>query len=299
MPDKTRFTSTSTLQQILHKVRERLERSGTLEPQLNAEYLVSHVTGITRSELPLYTETRLSEQQSARLTHLVEQRCKGVPLEYLLGYQDFYNVRLKVKLGVLIPRPETEILVDEALRIVKQSALPSSPRILDVGTGSGNIALALAVELPKSMVFAVDSCKAALELATQNLTDLHLGNRVFLVRGNLADAFGVDSEEDGFDLITANLPYIPSRHMATLQREVRDHEPWSALDGGEDGLDFYRLLAMQAHRLLKTHGSILLEFYPKQAKGLHVIFSDSHLWKETRIILDLARRPRIFCARKQ
>ena len=243
----------------------------------------------------------------SKINRLVKRRAGGEPLQYIIGHVDFLGLEIRVGKGVLIPRPETEMLVEEAIKTVKSKVLkvksseknPSpftlhpSPFFLDLCTGSGCIALALAKEFPHALVFAADISAKAIGYARQNAECNKIENVTFL-KGSL---FGPVEENMAFDLITANPPYIMTSDITGLQREVRDWEPVRALSGGEDGLDFYRKILSKASGYLKKHGRILLELGFGQAEAVADIAKKEGL-KNISIKKDFARIGRILKAEK-
>ncbi len=239
----------------LAKIKEiaaLFERSGIEDPVREAEMLITGLLHIDRTEL--YTrDANLPEDVSGHVTGLAVRRTRGEPIQYLTGHVSFYGLKLYVGSGVLIPRPETELLVEETIKSVQRSA-KRPLNVLDLCTGSGCIALAVAANLPEVTVYGVDSSEAAMVYATQNA----LANNIHNVRFKLGDLFAPVGPLR-FDCIVSNPPYIRHDEIKMLQREIREHEPLSALDGGVDGLDFYRRIFRDAPAHLKENGIIMLE----------------------------------------
>jgi release factor glutamine methyltransferase len=243
---------TMSLLEVLKGAAAFLDKQGVESPRLNAEHLLAHVLGVKRLELYLQFERPLGETERAPLRDLVRKRGTGIPLQHLLGTVEFCGRVFKSDHRALIPRPETELLVERALTyncLSKRGA-----NILDVATGSGIIPISLALELPEASVTATDISPDALSLARENAALLGVTTIQFLE----ADLFPPLASEIFFDLITSNLPYIPSTEIPTLSREVQ-HDPLLALDGGEQGLDLiFKLIPLAAERLAPG-GHLLLE----------------------------------------
>ena len=228
---------------------------GVESPRLNIEHLLAHVLGKTRMDLYLEFDRPLGDTELNALRELVKRRSQGVPLQHLLGTVEFHGRVFTSDSRALIPRPETEELVALLLKL----DLPADARCLDVGTGSGIIALTLAAERPEVRVQAVDRSPNALTLARENATRLGLDGRVEFLTGDLlAECAGP------YDLIAANLPYIPVGDIAGLSREVQ-HDPMMALDGGRDGLEIVARCVTQAHGKLAPGGRLALEIGHDQA----------------------------------
>ncbi len=222
-------TETWTVLKILTWTKEYLAGKGVDNARLEAEWLLSSALGLDRVGLYVNFDKPLTDAELALFRGMVTRRARREPLQYILGTQEFMGMEFETTTAALIPRHDTETLVEEA---VKRGE--GAKRVLDIGVGSGCIAVALAMKLPGAEVFGVEQSAAALELATRNAAK-H-GAVVAMVRGSLFEPFSGER----FDLIVSNPPYIPTAELAALQPEVRDYEPRDALDGGPDGLDFYR-----------------------------------------------------------
>ena len=242
----------------LHRATDELNRAGISEPRLKAEYLLAHHLGIPRLELAF----RFDENVPADLSPFLNRLLKYEPLQYVLGECDFHALTLTSDARALIPRPETEELVELAIRWLGDQ--PAAV-VIDVGTGSGCIALALAFALPDLHLLGLDSSAEALELAKENRNRLGLSSeRVCFARGQLLQGQARQSA----DLIIANLPYVPTRNLSLLAPQVRQFEPIQALDGGEGGLDLILPLARQAREVLRIGGVLLLEHDTSHADDL-------------------------------
>jgi release factor glutamine methyltransferase len=276
---------------ILAVTAEFFASKGIASPRLDAELLLGRVLDLPRVKLYICFERELEPGEVDLYRELVRRRSKREPTAYILGEKEFYALRFAVTADVLIPRPETERLVDEALGIA--AAEKRSPlNVCDVGTGCGAIAAAMATHLPEASVEASDVSPAALEVARRNLDALGLGSRVNAVLGSLMDA---PFRAPAFDLICANLPYVPTGDIPSLEPDVRDYEPGTALDGGPDGLALYRPLLAQAPDRLKRGGTVLLECQPDQFPALEELAAGLKLTPRAPAE-DLSGRKRIFSA---
>ncbi|MFZ2197806.1 MAG: peptide chain release factor N(5)-glutamine methyltransferase [Thermodesulfovibrionales bacterium] len=283
-----------------------LEKSGITDPLVDAEILVLHAAGIER--LRAYMDNPETDQRIvSRINRLVKRRAAGEPLQYIVGHVDFLGLEIRVGKGVLIPRPETEMLVEEAIKTVKSKALsvkspeknpsafsPQPPVFLDLCTGSGCIALALAREFPDAQLYATDVSAKAIRYARDNADCNGIGNIIFL-KGSLLTP--VAEHISSFDLITANPPYIRTSDISGLQREVREWEPLRALDGGEDGLDFYRKILSKAVVFLKEGGWIFFELGFGQSEAVAEVAAHAG-FKNIELIKDFAGIDRVLKAGK-
>ena len=249
-----------------------------------------HVLGRERAYLYAHPELELSCRELSKYDELLARRAQGEPLQYITGHQEFWGLDFLVTPDVLIPRPETEHAVETALELIREVG---SPRIIDVGTGSGCIALALASELPQATIDAVDVSKEALEVARTNAERLNLSERVRLSQSDLLDIF-LNSPAT-FDLVVSNPPYVGEEERDKLQLEVRHYEPHVALFGGEQGLDIYRRLIPQAHLVLKPGRWLVTEMGYSQERAIKELLGK---WEEVRSVPDLQGIPRVIVARK-
>lgn len=272
--------------EALRATRARFAEQGLPAARLTAEVLLAHVLKVDKAFLYAHPDEELSVPRRQLLEDLVERRCEGVPTQYLTGVQEFFGLEFEVTPDVLIPRPETEHLVEAALEMARPG-----DRIVDVGTGSGCIAICVNKRLPSARVAACDVSRAALRVADRNAR--RLGATVALFAGDLAGAVRPRS----LDLLVSNPPYVPLADLPGLQRELRA-EPAAALFGGEDGLAAYRRLAPQAAAALKPGGRLLLEL------GYHILPSveamlPSDEWEPPEIKHDLAGLDRVMTVRKR
>ena len=281
-----------TRRALLDSATARLEAAGVEDARRTAEWIVEDVTGAGR--LALYTaDAEAAPGEAARVERLVARRAAGEPVQYVLGWADFYGLRLEVSPAVLIPRPETEAVVEEALRRLRPF---EAPWVLDVGTGSGAAALAVAHERPDAAVVAADVSAAALAVAASNAERLGLAV-TFVEADALRPAFA-DAVPPTFDLAVSNPPYVPESERAALQREVRDWEPGRALFVPDaDPLVFYRALAGHAGRLLRPGGWLVAETHADFGAAVAALWGGAGL-EDAAVLPDLAGRDRIAVARR-
>jgi release factor glutamine methyltransferase len=272
---------------LITQAAESLRASGVDSPQLDAEVMLARVLGRIRLDVITHPEIELSEAQERAFRAMAEKRSQRYPLAYLLGYREFYGLRIEVEEGVLVPRQETEVLVEEVVRRVGRRPV----RIADVGVGSGAIAVALAVALPEAHIVGAEISPAALQVARRNVANHHLTDRVTLVEGDLLEPL-----QGQFDAVVSNPPYIPSDDIAGLQPEVAKWEPREALDGGPDGLDVIRRLLPGARELLKPDGFVALEIGIGQANGVSRI-AGSAGYSRVDVANDLAGIQRVVVCR--
>jgi release factor glutamine methyltransferase len=250
----------------LERAAAFLAARGVESARLEAEVLLADALGSDRGRL--YLERAVSEAVRLRFAELLDRRGRREPLQHLRGRQEFFSRDFVVDPCVLIPRPETERLIETVLGLLRPI---ERPRILDVGTGSGVIAVTLALELPDARIFATEVSAAALDVAKENARRLGVGERIEFRSGDLVAPFAGER----FDLVVSNPPYVPSEEIAGLSPEVRDHEPRVALDGGADGLEFYRRLAACVDGVLAERGWLAVEIGFGQGDAVRRIFSQS------------------------
>jgi len=277
-----------------------LERAGIESARLDAECLLAHVLACPRWVVGLEQRRRLTREQFGQYLRLLERRERREPLAYLLGTREFWSLPLAVSSGVLIPRPETETLVEAALAACAELSPASSegPVLVDLCTGTGAIAIALARELPDARVFATDISRRALRVARANAEAHAVADRITFLQGNLWRALDGVVPGGQADLIVSNPPYVPSQIIAALMPEVQ-WEPRRALDGGPDGLRFHREIIATAARHLRPAGFLLLEIGADQAAAVAGLFEAGDDFEACRILQDLAARDRVVVARRR
>lgn len=287
-PDKT-----WTVKEALDWTRGYLERKEDTNPLLSARFLLSHATGLSHLELYTMFDRPLSLSEREVLRDAVARRGGGEPIQYITGKAPFRHLEVKVRPGVLIPRPETEVLVEEVLGFLQDAP---SPLVADIGCGSGCISCAIAQEASGPVLWATDISSEACRLASENVEELHLQDAVHVVECDLDE--GIPVQLNGmFDVMVSNPPYIPTAVMQGLPREVRDFEPALALEGGEDGLDVFRRLLDCASRRLKPQGLLAVELHEECLEAAKHL-AEVHGFVRVRIVEDLASRPRILTALK-
>jgi release factor glutamine methyltransferase len=266
----------------------RLAAAGVPEPRADAEVLLAHVLGTTRTGLVVASREPLESDTAAAFERLMARRLAREPVHHLVGVREFWSLPFRVDRRVLVPRPETELVVETALRVA-----PHARRVLDVGTGSGAIAAVLARELGSAMVWASDRCSEALIVARENL-ERHAPS-VRLVRGDLLAPF----TSEAFDLVVCNPPYVAAGEIDALAPEVRDHEPQAALDGGADGLDVLRALLAEAPRVIAPAGWLVVETGEGQAPALRAALAAEDGWVGVETVRDHAGIDRVLVGRRR
>lgn len=283
-----------TVLEVIQHSAGFLAKKGVDSPRLQVELLLAHLLQLPRMGLYLNFERALTPTELDQFRELIKRRAQHEPLQHLIGSACFCGLELAVNRNALIPRPETELLAEVGWQFLNAQTPAASPlKALDFGTGGGCLAIALAVKSPAARVHAIDISEEALALARENAARHKVGDRVLFFAG---DGFAALPEKIRFDLIISNPPYIPGAEIPALQPEVRDHDPRLALDGGPDGLDFYRRLAREAAPYLKPAGRIALEFGDGQADSLRQIFSQQN-WIVEEVKPDYNQRLRILVAR--
>ena len=308
-----------TVLEAIQKSTEFLAKKGVESPRLQTELLLAHLLKLPRMKLYLNFERALTPAEVDGLREFIKRRGQREPLQHITGSTSFCGLEIAVNRAALIPRPETELLAELGWNFLSTlnctpnafGAQPSTA--LDFGTGTGCIAIALAVKCPSAKVVATDVSPDALALAKENAARNNVTGQIQFLQGDGFVALANESERGqlvrelgdtnmrtgcprSFDLIISNPPYIPSAEIATLQPEVRDFDPRAALDGGADGLDFYRKLAMESKPFLKPGGKIMLEFGDGQADAIRKIF-EAEKWIVEAVREDYSQRERFLIAK--
>lgn len=243
--------------------------------------------------------SQLQEGDKEDLKRLIQRRISGEPLQYILEHQEFWSIDLKVDPRVLIPRPETELLVEQSLLILSESTSKRKPFILEIGTGSGAIAIAMAKERKDIFLVATDLSREAILLAKENARSAGVQNQVEFVNGDLFEPFCVLEKKGLFDLILSNPPYIHRHEIQTLAKEVKDYEPMMALDGGEDGLEFYRRFISRVPFYLRPGGWLLLEVGQGQSPRVTEMMEETGHFFHPESVPDLSGIERVVKAQRK
>jgi release factor glutamine methyltransferase len=286
----------ATLAEALASAASRLEGAGA-SPLAEAEELLGRLLGLARAELYLQRTRALTADEWRRLDGWLSRRVRGEPVQYITGRAAFRGLDLAVSPAVLIPRPETEGLVEAVLGVLSvERARWPRPRVLDLGTGSGAVALAIAAEWPEAAVTATDASEEALAVARANAEACAVADRVQLRHGDWFEPLAADER---FEVIVSNPPYIATGESESLPADVRDFEPERALFSGTSGLEALREIVDEAPRHLVTEGLLALELAETRAPEVAAWLSGAYDWEEIRLIDDLAGRPRVLLARRQ
>jgi release factor glutamine methyltransferase len=282
-----------TVLEAIQKSTEFLGKKNVESPRLQTELLLAHVLQMPRMKLYLNFDRALNAAETDALREFVKRRGQREPLQHIVGTASFCGLEIAVNRHALIPRPETEMLAELGWKFLATLNLPPATA-LDFGTGTGCIAIALAAKNPNAKITALDISSAALALAKENAARNKVAERIEFLP---SDGFAALTTEMKFDLIVSNPPYIASAEIATLDPEVRDFDPRAALDGGADGLDFYRRLATEGKNFLQPNGKIMLEFGDGQADAIKKIF-ETEKWIVEAVQADYSQRARILVARR-
>jgi len=280
----------------LRDAMTEMRSAGVPSHALAAELLLMHVMGRDRAWLYAHPEAPLDAEEARKYFELVTQRVAGTPTQYLTGKQEFWGLEFEVTPAVLIPRPETEHIIEVAVKRLGKGGTSASLRIADVGTGSGCIAVSLALEFPHAEIIATDISAAALAVAARNAARHNVAEHIHLLACNLLGAFA--SERGTFDMIVSNPPYVARDQEAQLQREVREHEPHEALFFGLTGTEIYAPLISQAAESLRSGGLLVLEIGYGALDRVRPLFSDSSAWIQIHVANDLAGIPRVISAQR-
>jgi release factor glutamine methyltransferase len=284
----------ATIAETLKRASGFLRAASVPNDLLDAQTLLAQALGKDRTYLIINFNEQLSGEALQRFNAMVERRATGEPLQYITGHQEFFGLDFEVTPDVLIPRPETELIVEETIRLIQQDKI-AEPTIVDVGTGSGCIAVAIAREVERARVIATDVSLAALRVTHRNALRNGVEDQVDFVAMDLLDGL----VEEGFaDFILSNPPYVSDREMPTLQREVRDWEPRVALTDSSDGLSIYRRLLSDAPRRLKPGGYLICEMGYTQSAEISAMV-DREVWTEPRLLDDLQGIPRTIVLRRR
>jgi release factor glutamine methyltransferase len=281
------------LRQAVDSAYQLFVENDVPSPRLNAELLLLFVLSRERAYLYAHPERELTPDEQSNFDEVVRERARGCPTQYITGHQEFWGLDLLVSPAVLIPRPETEHVVETVLELVKEYRFdgPGRLRLLDVGTGSGCIALALASELPHAEIHACDISEEALEIARVNAARLALGGRVLFRKSDLLNVYS----DEPFDLVISNPPYVGECDADKVQKQVREFEPKIAVFSGREGMEIYRRLIPEAHEALRPGGWFVAEIgYSEEANVRELLDG----WEDVQVTADLQGIPRVIAARK-
>lgn len=275
-----------------------LKEKGIQNPRLEAEVLLASVLKWERVDLYVNKETVLSPKELSHYRSLIIKRSEGVPTSYLTGVREFLSMDFIVTPGVLIPRPETEVLVEEALKLLNQQFPPEKREretinVIDLGTGSGIIGISIAKHLSGCHVYGVDISEKAVEVARENAKRMGVLGSVTLLKGDLFSPLKIFSLEGNTHAVVSNPPYIPTGELESLQREIKDHEPVTALDGGSDGMVYFKKIISKAPGYLVSGGILALEIGYNQGKKVKALMEDSNSFKNISIIKDYSGYDRV------
>jgi release factor glutamine methyltransferase len=290
---------TWTVRRILEWTTAFFTRKKLDGPRLSAELLVSHVLGVPRIKLYTDYERPLADQELATLRELVQRASNEEPIAYLTGRAHFFNLEFEVTRDVLIPRPDTETLVENVLQLARHQPGMEAPRVLDLCTGSGCVAAAVAHHLKSATVVATDISPAAVAVARRNMERLGLGARVVVEEGDLFEPLARMVDAQPFQLVLANPPYIPTAQIPDLDRSVREFEPLQALDGGLDGLTIHRRILREASDRLVPGGRVYLEIAFDQGEVAIQVASEYAAFDDVRLLKDFGGRDRVLTARRK
>ena len=286
-----------TVGELLKVTAEYLRNKKIDSPRLNAELLLAHQLRVDRIRLYLNLEQPLHEREVSGYRSLIKRRVNREPLQHITGTQEFWSLEFTVAPQVLVPRPETEVLVEKIIELYRKKCLLDHPKILDLGTGSGVIAVVIAREIPEAEIWATDISRDALDLAVLNSHKHGVKETIHFLCGDMFEA--IDNQGLKFDVIASNPPYIPSRLLGSLAPEVRDYEPRLALDGGEDGMSLVAKIITEAADHLNQGGWLVVEMDPDQTPTAMNLIQQSGNYSAPERIKDYSHRHRVVVTQKR
>jgi len=285
---------TWTIQKLLNWITEYFTDKGIDSPRLSAELLLSHILAMKRIELYTQFDKPVEKQQLHRLHDLVKRAAQNEPIAYLTGKTEFYSLEINVAPDCMVPRPETELLVERAVEFLRTR--PGPQFVCDLCTGSGCIAVAIAKSFPDARIIATDISAAALDVAAANIEMYQLKNRIKLLQGDLFDPLVPHLDVEKFDLLVCNPPYVSAPEFEALDKNVKDYEPKLALFAGIDGLDIYRRLCKKADRFLMPDAALMLEIGCAQGPAVTELLQQTGAFAEIKIEKDSHNNDRILTA---
>ena len=283
-----------TVLKLLQWTTDYFQKNNVPEPRTSAEVLLAHVLGEDRLFLYLNYDRPMETSELTAYRTSIKRRLEGEPNQYIPGLQEFWSLPLRVSPDVLIPRPETEVLVEAVLEFLAKTE--PTVDILDLGTGSGAIAIALARELPTARIVATDLSMAALQLAQENAKSNQVDDKIFFIQGDMFGAIPGGSQK--FTVVVTNPPYVSDAEILELPREIRDFEPHHALEGGPDGLVVIRRIIAEAPTVLSPAGALIMEMGADQAESVLALVKDSQNYESYRIVKDYSGLDRVLVAKK-
>jgi len=287
---------TWTIQKLLDWITEYFTEKDIDSPRLSAELLLCHILGMKRIDLYTHFDNPVAKEQLDKLHHLVKRCAENEPVAYLIGKTEFYSLELKVSPACLIPRPETELLVERAIEFLRRRT--GEQFICDLCTGSGCIAVAVAKNFSNARIIATDISDAALKVAADNVENYDLGERVKLLCGDLFEPIISQIDTAEFDLITCNGPYVSSDEFEKLGKNVKDYEPRTALYAGSNGLGVYRRIVEKVDEFLKSDGVLMLEIGCAQGPAIRKLLEQAGCFTEITVEKDFNDNDRIAIAKK-
>ncbi len=286
-----------TILEAINSAALKLEKAGITSARLDAEVLLCHTLGKDRAWLLAHMPESMGKRSGTDFEKAVKRRARREPLQYITGMQEFWGLEFRVTPDVLIPRPETELIIESALAALKKGSRPAT--IIDLCTGSGCIAVSLAKESPSVRVFATDKSAKALAVARQNASANGVADLIRFCEGDLFDPLEKLDIEGQVELIVSNPPYVPSGDFGSLQPEVRDYEPSLALFAGPDGTELHRRIISVAPRFLKDNGTLIMEMGLGQSAKLAQIVEKQGSYRAVDVLKDLAGIERVMVAQKK
>lgn len=288
--------TTWTIQKLLNWITEYLTSKGIDSPRLSAELLLSGVFAMKRIELYTQYNKVIAKEQLDRLHDLVKRAGQHEPVAYLTGKTEFYSLEINVTPNCMIPRPETELLVQRAIEFLRTRV--GNQFVCDLCTGCGCIAVAIAKNFTAAQIIATDISDAALSVAAQNVDKYNLKSKILLLQGDLFEPLIPQLNEDKFDLIVCNPPYVSAAEYEALEKNIKDYEPRLALFAGEDGLDIYRQISKNIAQFLKPNAALMLEIGFAQGRAVKELLRQTGILTEIKIEKDASGNDRIVTARK-
>jgi release factor glutamine methyltransferase len=283
-----------TILNLLNWITDYLTEKNIDSPRLSAELLLSHILNLQRIDLYTHFDNKVAKEKLDLLHRAVKRAAQAEPIAYITGKTEFYSIELDITADCLIPRPETELLVDRSIDFLKTR--PQPVQVCDLGTGCGCIAIAIAKNASNSFLTATDISPAALNVAAKNIQKYSLIGRIRLLCGNLFDPIIPDIGDCKFDLIVCNPPYVSQPEYEQLDKNVKDYEPKIALYAGSDGLDIYRQIAEKVDDFLKPDGALILEIGYRQGEPVRELLEKTNVFAEIRVERDFHNNDRIVIA---